>query len=350
MAQKKNDKAAFDALRKDILNNSLHFLYIFFGEEWYLLDNSLDQMRRVLTSCGLAHFNHHRFDSASFTVEALSAAVDSLPAFSERTLIEVHDVDLFKLGDDAKQRLIQLLSDLPESVCLVIVYDTIAYAPDGRQKLASVIKQKARVVEFTTQEQSKLTKWIKAHFAQSGKTIDGATCQYLAFVTGASMTALNVEIEKLCLYIDGDTVTRDAIDAVVTPVPDAVAYKLTDHIASGDFNAAARVLSDLLGMREVPHKLIYSVTLTLRKLLAARLCLDHGLGDKKLMELCGIKFDFQARSLIASARKMTLDQCRLSVLKSAETAFAMNSGGEPEALLTELLTALALIRKGSTLC
>jgi DNA polymerase-3 subunit delta len=271
--------------------------------------------------------------------------------FAERTLVEISDYDLFKADESDRETLVALLSDLPEHVCLVFVYDILGYAPDKRlKKLTAVLKDNATVVEFTAPPQSKLIKWIKTHVKDCGKQIDTPTAEYLAFITGGLMTALNTEIEKVCFYAAGDTVARADIDAVVTPVLDAVSWKLTDHIAGGRFNDASHVLVDLLNMREPPHKLIYVVTLKLRQLLAARLCLDGARGEKELMRICDIRFDFQARNLLASARKTTAERCARFVLLASETALLMNTGAAPESLLTELLIRLAACYKGRAAC
>jgi DNA polymerase-3 subunit delta len=276
-----------------------------------------------------------------------------LPAFAERTLIEVSDYDIFKANDDTKQKLIALISDLPDYVCLIFVYDVIEYSPDGRQKLAALLKKEAKIVEFNVQEQSKLIKWIKTHFSEAGKKIDTPTAEYLAFITGGLMTSLNVEIEKISAFTNEAIITREHIDALVTPVLDAVSYKLTDHIADCDWNAASSVMFELLNMREPPHKLMFSISLKLRQLLAARICADNGLGEKKLIELCSGKyklFDFQARNLVNNARKTTLNQCCEWVIICSDTAFGMNTGSNPEILLSELLIRLAESNRSTRPC
>ena len=164
------------------------------------------------------------------------------------------------------------------------------------------------------------------------------------------MTTLHTEIEKLSFYAKAETITRRDIDAVVSPVLDAVSWKLTDHLLSGRFDDASRVLTDLLNMREPPHKLIYSITVSLRRLLAARLCLDSSYGEKELMRMTDLRFEFQARSLISSARKTTVERCRRFVLLSADTACRMNSGGDPPSLMTELFIRLAACYKGAASC
>jgi DNA polymerase-3 subunit delta len=349
MAQKKPDNTEFETLKSAVGTGQLGKLYIFHGEERYLLEYYLTQIRKKLVGDDYYDFNYKKFEGA-VNVDELAAACDTLPAFTERTLIEVCDFDLFKASDDTKQKLTALLSDLPDYVCLIFVFDVIEYNPDGRQKLTSLLKKEAKIVEFAVQDQSRLIKWIKTHFSEAGKTIDTPAAEHLAFITGGLMTRLNVEIEKISASTSTAAITKEHIDALVTPVLDAVSYKLTDHIADSDWGAASSVLCDLISMREPPHKLLFSISLKLRQLLSARLIFEYGLGEKALMELCDIRFDFQARRLMASARKTTLGDCRRSVILCAETAYRMNTGGDPEKLLTELLLRLAASKRSGRPC
>lgn len=349
MAQKKPDNTGFETLKTNVGGGQLGRLYVFHGEEKYLLAYYLTQIRKQLVGNDYGEFNYKRFNG-SISVDDLSAACDMLPAFAERTLIEVSDYDMFKAGDDTKQKLMNLLSDLPDYVCLIFIYDIVEFNPDWRQKLPALLKKEAQIVAFNVQNQSEITKWIKKHFAANGKKIDTPTAEYLAFITGGLLTRLNSEIEKVSAYSKAEVITRASIDALVTPVLDAVSWKLTDHIADSDFDAASAVLFDLLSMREPPHKLMYAISLKLRQLMAARLIFESGHGEKALMDLCDIHFDFQARRLLSSARKMTLEDCRRSVLLSSETAYRMNSSSDPENQLTELLLRLAEGKRSARPC
>ena len=155
------------------------------------------------------------------------------------------------------------------------------------------------------------------------------------------MTILNGEIEKAAAYSTQETVTRSDIDAVVTPVLDTVAYKLTDALVSRDNKRALQILDELFQMREVPHKIIYSISLKMRQILAARVCIESNLGRTVLMDICGIRHDFQARTLLSTANKTTLSDCRSAVLFCSETALELNSSAEPESRIIELVTRLA---------
>ena len=314
--------------------------YIFHGEERYLLERSLGELRRLLCPDGLDGFNYKRFEVKDLPASELEEAIDSLPVFADRTLVEIHDFDIFK--NDERPRLAEIFANLPDYICVVIIFDIIPYKPD-RIKLNNDITKHADVIEFAIQEQDKLIKWIKRHFNNAGKSIGTADAEYMAFITGGSMTALHGEIGKTAAYAAGQSISRSEIDAVVTPVADAVAYKLTDALIKHESKNAMRILDELLGMQEPAHRLMYSISLKIRQLLAARVCAEGNHDKSALMEMCGIRHEFQARILMETARRTTLSSCREAVLSCAETAYELNSAPEPEARLTELIAKLALI-------
>ena len=341
MAKNKKSGDDYKELAASIAAGQIGNFYIFHGDERYLLEHSVGELRRILCPGGLDGFNYKRFEGGDVTADGLDDAINTLPAFAERTLVEIHDFDIFKGSDDQKERVFEILSDLPDYVCAVFIYDVVPYKPDGRQKLNAEILKRACVVEFTVQDQTRLIKWITRHFQDAGKTISAADAEYLAFITGGYMSALSGEIEKVAAYAKDKAVTREHIDAVVTPALDAVAYELTDALVRRDFSGAMQTLDELLRMREAPHRLMFGISLKMRQLLAARVCIESGLGTDALMDMCGMKFSFQAKSLMDTARKTTLDNCRDAVLRCAGTAYELNSSPEPEARLTELIARLA---------
>ncbi len=337
--QKKTDDSAYRELKRELADGRIGSLYIFHGEETYLRDHYLGKMKQALLTGGLDDFNYHSIPAREFTIQRLQEAVDAMPMMSERTMIVVSDYDIDR-GD--REALTELLSDLPEYVCVVFVYDIIEYKPDGRSKLAKLVKEKGKVVNFARQEQGDLTDWIARRFRAQGKDISTDDARYLIFLCGDLMTGLISEIGKIAAYAKGPRVTREDIDAVAAPQLDAVVFQLTDAIAAGNFDKAFSVLTDLLHMQEHPIMLLSVLGRQLRQLYTARLAIENGKGSRWLMELWGMRSAYPAEKLTQSARKFSLDWCRKAVLRCQEADLALKStGADGQEVLTELLLELA---------
>ena len=340
----KTDTAAYQRLKQDIKEGTIGNLYIFHGEEAYLRDFYLGQMKKKLLPPGMEAFNLHTLNGREFDVKTLSQMVDCLPMMSGRTLIVVSDWDIYK-GD--KEGLAAILSDLPEYVCLVFVYDLIEYKADARTKLAGVVKSKGSVVPFNRQGQGDLVDWISRRFRAMDRDIGTEDAKYLIFLCGDLMNNLISEIGKIGSYAKNHRVTRQDIDAVATPQLDAVVFQMTDAIAAGNFDKAASVLGDLFHMQEAPIKLLSVLGRQIRQLYSARLAIERKKGTPYLMELWGMRSAYPAEKLMQSARRFSLPWCRRAVIRCGETDLAMKStGADGEELLIGLLLELA-VRKGA---
>ena len=160
------------------------------------------------------------------------------------------------------------------------------------------------------------------------------------------MNNMAMEIEKICAFSGERVIFRSDIDALVDPVPDAVTYKLTDALARGQYNKSADILSQLFQMREPPHKIMFSISMKMRQLLAARICFENRRSIDELIKMCGIRYSFQASGLMDCAKRVSLQWCQNAVIQCCDTAVKMNSGNDYEGALTQLLINLAAGNSG----
>ena len=337
------DAAAVKQLKSDLSAGTLGRLYIFHGEEAYLRDFYLGQMKKKLLSGGMEAFNLHTLQARECDPKSLGQIVDCLPMMSQRTMVVVYDYDLFKAPAEQRETMAALFADLPEYVCLVFVYDLIEYKPDARTKLAAAIKANGTAVKFTRQEQGDLVDWIRRRFKALDHDIDSELARYLIFLCGDLMTGLISEIGKIGAYARHRAVTRADIDAVAIPQLDAVVFQLTDAITAGDFDKAVSVLSDLLHMGEPPIKLLSVLGRQLRQLYSARLAMEERKGTGYLVELWGMRSAYPAQKLLDAARRFDRSWCRWAVVQAAETDLKMKSqvGADGEELLIDLILRLA---------
>ena len=343
MAREKADAAGYRKMRKDLADRRPGRLYVFYGEETYLRDHYLGELKKLVLGEGDETFNLHLIPGKECSPRRLEAALDCLPFLSERTFVQVTDFDLFKAGEGDREKYIQLFQTLPETVCLVFVYDLIPYKADERTKLFKTIQKTGLVVNFPRQETGELVKWVRRRFHALKKDIDPRLAEELISLCGDLMTNLVGEIEKIGAYAKGERITRQDIDAVATPQLDAVVFRMTDAIGAGNFDQAARVLGELYQMQEVPIKILWSLGRNMRQLYSARLAMERGRGATYVAELWGLR-SFQAEKLMGAARRFSLPWCRRAVVRCGETDLAMKSTGQDgrQQLLTNLLLELSV--------
>ena len=343
MAKQKSTNQGYKTFREEFRAEEFRSLYLFWGEEDYLREFYLGKLQELLLPEGLEELNYFRLDGKGVDVAAITEAVEALPVFSSKKLVEVRDFDFYKGAADQRDALDELLADVPDYCCLVFTFSDAGFRPDGRMKIhRHFSKGPGLSVEFGKQEQSDLTIWLRRRFAALHKEIDRPTAEYLMFRSGGLMTGLLGEIEKIAAYAKGSAITRADIDAVGTPVLDAVVWQLTDALGQRDMARATKVMGELLLMRENPIMLLAVTGRQLRQLLSAKLAAIAGRDAAYLKKLWGINHDYPARLLMDAARGADLEWCRQAVLLTARTDLQMKSTGrDGEELLKEFLIQLA---------
>lgn len=341
MAKAKEEKLNYKLELQKLKNEGPRALYLLWGKEDYLREQYLTQLKSVCIPEGESGFNYRRFDGPEIGAVQLRQAIDSVPFLSERSFVELRDLDINRLKESQEIQLV--LSDIPE-YCTVCFVQNAEYEPDGRLKLIKSIREKGLELKFTQQGQGALIDWIARRFASHGKRIDFEAAQRLIFISGDLMNRLIPEIEKIAAYAPGDTVSVREVEAVAHHIPEAQVFELTDQLAKKQLNAAMNTLAELFAENEYdPIYLLAVLGSQMRRLYAARLAIEKGLGSKYVAECCSIKYDFLVGKLMDSARGFTLEQLRDAVRICAETDEAMkSSGGDGRDLLKNAVLSIAV--------
>lgn len=347
---RKNSKDAADGLtvlKQDMKNGQFGRLYLFYGEEQYLREYYLQQMKKKLLDGPAADFNYHRFTQQTMDLQALSDAVEAMPMMAERSMIQIDDWDLSRLPEGSRDTLTGILSDIPDYCTIVFVFDTVAYKVDRRQKKLKEALDRGLSVEFARQSQRELTTWIRRHFLTLGKSIGDRQCEYLTFLTGGTMTALSAEIDKIAAYAAGDEITDQDIRAVVIPVLDAEVFDITDAIAAGEYEKALVKLRTLLQMQQEPIYLLGAIGSAIRRLLYARVCMAAGKSEGALSEMLKAAtgrapHPYVLQKTMTAARRVTDRFCERAAVLCMQTDAKLKSfSGDDQRTLELLLLELA---------
>lgn len=333
---KQPDTDALQQLKAAIKASEPANLYFFHGEELFLLHHYWEQLKKAVLDELTESFNFHRFTAENFELRDFADAVENLPMMAERTLVQVDEIDIFKLNEDSRNKLTEILSDIPDYCTVVFTYETTAWKPDKRLKKLWEAVSKGQIVEFPKQNQRDLVAWIQRHFMAQKKRIAPELCAYLIEITDGTMTSLASEIKKIAAFSGAETVCKADIDAVTEPVLDAVVFRMTDQLGAGDYTAALVTLQKLLKMQQEPIAILGAVGGHFRRIGAARTLLDHGRNYTELMKLYGIA-DYPAKKAMDAARRFSQEFCGKASALVLETDYKMKTSFDDNERLLELL-------------
>lgn len=337
MAFSQEKPNALQVLKTAIKEKNPERLYIFHGEEVFLLNHYLQQLKKLLVDELTESFNYHRLNNETFDIQTFADAVENLPMMAESTMVQVDDVDIFKLMESDREKVCEILSDIPQYCTVVFTHETVAWKPDKRlKKLWDAVDQHATIVEFAKQEQRDLISWITRHFLANKKRISTDLCAYLIEITDGTMTALAGEIKKICAYSGAEEICRADIDAVVEPVMDAVVYQMTNLLGEKKYAQALQKLQQLLKMQQEPIAILGAIGSHFRRISVARMLIDNGRPASELASICKIG-DYPARKTMESARRFSPEFCKRASELVLETDYRMKTSFDVQDRLLEML-------------
>ena len=342
MARKQNEENSLQELKSAIRAKMPERLYIFHGEEKFLLHHYFNQLKNLLLDDLTESFNYHKFNSETFSLQSFVDSVEAFPMMAEHTLVHVDDVDLFKLPEGEREKIGETLGDIPNWCTVVFTHETVAWKPDKRlKKLWEPIQANAQIVDFQKQNQRELISWVSRHFLARGKRISNDLCAYLIDITDGTMTSLSGEIHKISSYSGAEEIRKSDIDAVTEPVLDAVVYQMTDAISQGDYGLALQKLQQLLKMQQEPLGILGAIGGHFRRISTARTLQENGRNATELAKLYGIQ-DYPARKSMEAARKFSPQLCKIAAELVLETDRKIKTSfDDPERLLELLILQLA---------
>ena len=332
--EKKSNGAAM--LKNALKTGSFDRLYLITGDESYLKEYYLTQLKQKVVDETFREFNLVELEGKSMTPEALSDAIESYPAMAERKLVVVTDFDLYKAPAAFQPVIETILTDLPEYICLVFYYDILEFKPDKRTKVHQRLEKTACIAEFSRMEERELISWLRRRFRELGKTIDDGTCSYMLFLCGNSMTNLVGEIEKAAAFATVEKITQYHIDAVCTRVLDAVVFDLTDAISAQRFDKAVALVNDLIAQKNNEITIFTTIIRHIQRLYAAKLNTEARGGESSLFELLGTHSSYYARQIVNASRKTTLPWLRNAAKICGETDTLLKSSAADRQKLLEL--------------
>ncbi len=325
--------------------------YLFYGEERYLVARYLEMTRQALLGdADLSTFNHIRLHGDDFSPERLLQAMEALPVFAEKKLIEISGIDLDRMSEGGKEQLLQVLSLLPDYeyniVLLIAAPDQLD--PGTPKKPSATVKALGEVLSpvlFERQTQAKLNKWLGQHFAAWGLLAPMQVCTFLIEYAGSDMTTLASQAEKLACYLlanEKTELTVDDVRTVACSVTDYDTYALGDAILSGSVDRALAVLLDRKRRRERPEIILGGISGVFQILLRIKTLQNSGMTLKDISAKTGLhayRVELYARGI----GRRSEDSLRRALTLCYETDLAIKASSlDPFVMIERLIAEVTL--------
>ncbi|HXY55408.1 MAG TPA: DNA polymerase III subunit delta [Nitrospirota bacterium] len=305
-------------------------LYLFYGEEEFLISEALDLIIKKVVEPGSRDFNFNTLYCRDTQASDIVNLALTLPFMTEKRLVIAKDFDALKAAD--LEELIAYLNEPSPSTCLVMVSNQGKY---DKKSVVAAVEARGAVTRFFPLLDREIVSWIEAWAKERGLSLSRDAAQYLGQTIGNDLAKISSELEKIEIYIrDRRAITFDDVKAVVGDFREYTTFDLAAALGLKNREKALLILSRLLQEGEQPVALLGSIAWNFRRLIRAKCMQSAGIGYEEIKRKLNVIFH-QSELFQEQMRRFSVDELRddFDVMLSADKA--LKSSGLPGRLVLE---------------
>lgn len=266
-------------LEKELKNNKINSLYVFYGEEKYLLDMCLKKIKKIFGET-VKGINYIQIDESN--IYNLISDIET-PAFGyDRKLIIIKNTGILKSeGRKKNAKMVQyreeLLNYFKENIDDIKIANNIVFIEDeidSKEKLVQYLIKNGEECNFEKQRLQTIVARLKSICNAYKVNVRDDDLKYLIESCGTSMQDLINEVRKLIEFAGKNgSINREDIDALCTKQIEAVIFDLTDSLGKKDINSSLLYLKNLLYNKEPIQKIFITLYNHFKKIYFTKLAL-----------------------------------------------------------------------------
>lgn len=316
-------------LLNDFKSGNFKQVYLLYGEEAYLRLQYRDKLKAALVPPGDT-MNYHYFEGKNINPAELIDLAETMPFFADRRVIFVENSGFFKKSAD-------LLADYLKEPAPAAAFVFVETEVDKRSRMFKAVKDMGRAVEFGTQNEATLKKWILMQLKREEKKIAEPTLNYFLQKTGTDMENISKELEKVFCYTMGrDAVTTEDIDAVCIRQVSNQIFDMVEAIALRRQKQALKLYYDLLSLKEPPMRILFLIGRQFNLLMQVKELKKKGYDDKRIGEKTGLH-GFIVKKYVSQASRFSQKELKEALTACVETDEAVKTGRMNDVMSVELL-------------
>ena len=313
---------------EDIRNGQYKTMYLLYGDEAYLKKQYKDKLIKALVAEGDT-MNFSAYEGKGINPKELIDLAETLPFFSERRVILVENSGFFKNSCDD---LAEYLLEPAASTCFLFVEEEV----DKRSKMYKAVAKAGKAVEFGTQNEELLTRWILSRLKKENKNITGNVMQLFISKTGTDMGNIDRELEKLLCYTMGrDVIKAEDVEAITTEQVTNKIFDMVNAIAEHEQKKALDFYYDLLTLKEPPMRILFLITRQFQILMNLKDMGSKGFDQSTIASKVGIP-PFAVRKNQAQAKGFTTEQLKQAIRDGVELEESVKTGRMNDQMAVEL--------------
>ena len=325
----------YQDLKKDLAKGNLSPLYLFVGDEDWLITQGIRALKDALLPDAETGWNFGEFQGKEADCEEVAAFLSTLPVFGGRKVAVLKDLD--RLSAAEAEPLLPLMENMPDHAHLIMTAESI----DKRTKCYRMAASRGKIVTANSLDAQGAAAWVVERGAELGLKLSGRSARYLVSQVGISLGQLNSELEKLACYKDENSpeVAVEDIELLAVKgreVADNTIFRFTDAVADGNEEQAMGLLNQLLASGREPLSILAMIARQFRIIAFAWEASRAGMPPGDIGRELGVPL-FAVQRALTQGHRLGGDAIRGALAATAQADREIKSGFHQPAAALELL-------------
>lgn len=217
--------------------------YVLYGEEQYLLSQSLNRIVKTHVS-DKNDLNCIVYDANTTDLEVILEDAMTIPFFSDCKVIEVYHANFLSSSNDKSidtSALEHYLDHPMETTVLILIGDFEKL--DARKKIVKKVQKTCKVLQYRKLDEQGKVQYVNDQIKKRGLHVDQDAIAMLLKRLPLDISTIQKEFDKLELY--GGNITSELVSKLVSRPLEEDVFQLVDAVVKKNLKLAFHIWQDL---------------------------------------------------------------------------------------------------------
>lgn len=307
-------------------------LYLFCGEESYLIEEVIDALIEYAVDPSMKEFNFDLIHGNETDGKKIVSLASSYPMMADRRVVIVKDFDRV-----SGKEVLEAYAEKPSATTILVL---VTLSADYRKKPYGTLKKLGVIHESRAFYDNEAIPWLESKVRKIKRTIDPAASQLLHSFVGNNLRELSNEIEKLVIAIgDQEKISIADVEKVVGVSREFSAFQLCDKIGEKNMAKALEIAERMLNSGESAVGMIAAMTNHFIRLWKLQDAVRQRKSEQEMLQY--VYFNPVAlKSSLLQVRNFRSDELENVFILLSEADLSAKSSGDAKIIMTKTIAEI----------
>ena len=300
-------------------------VYLLYGTNDFAIQKEIEKITKDFDKMNIS-----KYDLTEDDIKDVINDAETFSMFADSKVVIAENAAIFtSSGSGDLETLENYLADINPNT--ILIFTVNEEKVDERKKITKKIKKDYKLISFNQNE----TPNSLVRNLLNDYNITSSNINLLIDRVGTNPLILENEVNKIKLYKDDKTVTKEDIINLTTKRPEIDIFKLIDDIVMKNKDEALEIYNEMLKVNEEPLKIVILLASQFRLMYQAKELAKKGYSEKNISEVLKVH-PYRVKLALQKGKKYKVETLLNYLNALADIDIAIKTGKTDKNLALEL--------------